>query len=35
MANWIRVTDPEAHASDLPPWFAARMLGARGAFGCC
>jgi hypothetical protein len=33
MANWTRVTDPETHAGALPPWFAARMLGARGAFG--
>ncbi len=33
MPTWTRVTDPDIAVSLMPPWFAARMLGARGSYG--
>jgi len=33
MTTWTRVIDPDIAVSLMPPWFAARMLGARGSYG--
>ena len=33
--TWTRITDPELVAARLPAWFASRMVGLRGWFGCC
>lgn len=33
MTTWTRAIDPDIAVSLLPPWFAVRMLGARGSYG--
>ena len=33
MTSWTRITDPDAAATLVPPWFAARMMATRGSYG--
>jgi hypothetical protein len=33
MTTWMRVNDADEAVALLPPWFAARMLATRGAYG--